>query len=85
MDPHNKTTKGTHTHTAPRDPKTSSQVRASLVPVRDLSDHPLLGHNKPNQGEDSAPEPSSCGPRSPFGEGERVPVIGEDANWYHFL
>ena len=79
MEPHNKTTKGTHTHTPPY--KTSSRIRPSLVPLRDFAHLPLLGRNKSDQGEESGTEPSSCvscGPSSVEAEG--VPVVGEDAN-----
>ena len=55
MEPHNKTTKGTHTHTH----KTSSRIRPSLVPLRDFAHLPLLGRNKSDQGEGSGREPSS--------------------------
>ena len=54
--PHIKTTKGTHAHT----PKASSQIRPSLVPLRDFAQLPLLGRHKPHQGEESGTEPSSC-------------------------
>ena len=79
MEPHNKTTKGTHTHTPPY--KTSSRIRPSLVPLRDFAHLLLLGWNKSDQGEESGTEPSSCvscGPSSVEAEG--VPVVGEDAN-----
>ena len=78
MDPHNKTTKDTHTHP----PKTSSQSRPSLVLLQHLSECQLLGRHKPDQGEESEIEPSSgvsCGPSS--AEGEGVPAVGEDENW----
>lgn len=72
MDPYNKITKGTHTHK-------TSQIRPSLVPLRDFAHLPLLGRNKSDQGEESGTEPSSrvtC--RLSF-EAEGVPVVGEDA------
>ena len=44
----------THTHTS------SSQIRPSLVPLRHFAQLPLLGQHKPDQGEESGTEPSSC-------------------------
>ena len=52
MDPHNKITKGTHTHT-----QKTSQIRPSLVPLRDFAQLPLLGRHKPDQGEEPEREP----------------------------
>ena len=45
MHPRNKTTKGSHTHT--HTTKTYSQIRPSLVPLRDVAELPLLGQQKP--------------------------------------
>ena len=71
MDPNNKTTKGAHT------PKTSSQIRPSLVPPRHFAQLPLLGQNKPDQGEESGREPSSCLSRGLSSvEVEGVRVVG---------
>ena len=47
MHPHNKTTKGSHTHTHTHTPKTCSQIRPSLVPLRDVAELPLPGRQKP--------------------------------------
>ena len=101
MDPHEKTTKGshtdtdthidrqtdrhTHTHTHTH-PKTSSQIRPSLVPLRDFAQLPLLGRHKPHQGEESGTEPSSCISHGlSSGKAEGVPAVGEDESWCHFL
>ena len=80
-DTQNKIPKKTHTHTL----ETFSQFRLPLVPLSDLSELPVLGQHKPDQGEDSAPELSSCGPRSSSGESDGVPVAGQDGNQCHFL
>ena len=80
-DTQNKIPKKTHTHTL----DTFSQFRLPLVPLSDLSELPVLGQHKPDQGEDSAPELSSCGPRSSSGESDGVPVAGQDGNQCHFL
>ena len=80
-DTQNKIPKQTHTHT----PETFSQLRLPLVPLSDVSELPILGQHKPDQGEDSAPEPSSCGPRGSSGEADSVPVAGQDGNQCHFL
>ena len=92
MGPHEKTTEGshtdtdthidrqtdTHTHTHTHT-KTSSQIRPSLVPLRDLAELPLLGQHKPHQGEESGTEPSSCVSHGlSSGKAEGVPVVGED-------
>ena len=45
MHPRNKTTKGSHTYT--HTTKTCSQIRPSLVPLRDVAELPLLGQQKP--------------------------------------
>lgn len=71
----------THSHT----PKTSSQVKPSLVPLRHFAQLPLLGRDKPDQGDESGTEPSSCvscGLSSVEAEG--VPGVGEDVNCVTF-
>ena len=79
MDPHNKTTKDTHTDTHTHTPKTSSQSRPSWVLLQRLSECHLLGRHKPDQGEESGTEPASCVSRGPSSaEGVGVPVVGED-------
>ena len=56
MDPHNETTKGTHTHTQDLLP---DQIRPSLVPLlKDFTELPLLGCHKPHQIVNSEIEPS---------------------------
>ena len=65
----------THTHTHSQD---SSQLRLPLVPLSDLSELHILGQHKPDRGEDSAPEPSSCGPCGSSGEADGVPLVGQD-------
>ena len=75
MDLNNKTTKGAPT------PKNSSQIRLSLVPLRHFAQLPLLGQNKPDQGEESGTEPSSCLSRGLSSvEVEGVWVVSEDGN-----
>ena len=71
-----------HTHTH----MTSSQIRPSLLPLRHFPQYPLLEQHKPDQGEESGTQPSSCvscGLSSVEAEG--VPVVGEGENWCHFL
>ena len=83
MDPHNKITKGTHTNTHTHK---TSQIRPSLVPLRDFAQLPLLGRHKPEQGEESGTEPSSCVSRGlSSGTAEGVPEVGEHGNWCRFL
>ena len=71
----------THTHIHPNTPKTSSQVRPSLVPPRRFAQLPLLGPHKPDQAEESGTQPSSSVSRgrSPVKDAG-VPVVGEDGN-----
>ena len=62
-------------------PKASSHIRPSLVPLRHFAQLPLLGQDKPDQGEESGTEPSSCvscGLSSVEAEG--VPGVGEGVN-----
>ena len=67
----------THSHTS----KTSSRMKPSLVPLRHFAQLPLLGQNKPVQGEEPGTEPSSCVSRGLSSvEAEGVPVVGEDGD-----
>ena len=60
-----------YTHT----PKTSSQIRPSLVPLRHFAQLPLLGQHKPDQGEASGAQSSSCGSCGPSSvEADGVPM-----------
>ena len=80
----NKITKGTHTHTHTHS-KTSSQIRPSLVPLRDLAELPLLGRHKPHQVVNSGTEPSfGCSHSLSLVKAEVVPVAGEVVTC-HFL
>ena len=89
MNQRNKPRESTHTHTHARTrPPPSSQIRSSLLPLRCcyFSQHPLLEQHKPDQGEESGTQPSSCGSCGLSSvEAEGVPVVGEDGNWCHFL
>ena len=77
MGARNKTAKWTYTHTH----MASSQIRPSLVPLRHFAQLPLLGQSKPDRGEESGTEPSSCVSRGLSSvEAGGDPVDGEDEN-----
>ena len=70
-----------HTHTH----MTSSQIRPSLLPLRHFPQYPLLEQHKPDQGEESGRQPSSCDPCGPSSrEAQGVSVVREVVNWSHF-
>ena len=68
------------------EPRPSLRSAEFWVPLRILAELELPGQHKPDQGEESGTQPSSCGSCGPSSvEAEGVPVVGEGANWCHFL
>ena len=54
--------------------------------MRSLAQLELPGQRKPDQGEESGTQSSSCDPCGPSSrEAQGVPVVREVVNWSHFL